>query len=137
VCVHRVKLQDKIYRTVLYWQFLTDEIPPKKKEEEKVQSREAYDESHLKIECIAKLTLPGYHTKWYKNYKTGVSTDRDSEVKGKGRSEEWSKTGTGETSFYGQDVPRSEIYRSSKLVLTLSGTCWRDNCWYGSEFWWK
>jgi len=30
-----------------------------------------------------KLTLPGYHTNWYKNYKTGVSTDRDSQVEGK------------------------------------------------------
>lgn len=30
------------------------------------------------------------YEKWYKNYKTGVSTDRDSEVGDKGRtSEEW------------------------------------------------
>ncbi len=112
---------------------------PRKEKVSPVLYREAYDGSHLKTECIGKLTLPGYHTKWYKNYKTGVSTDRDSEVEGKGgRSEEWGvvvptrvrQTGTGETSFCGQDVPRRETHRSSKLVLTLSGTCWRDNCWY-------
>jgi hypothetical protein len=64
--------------------FLTNEIPRKKK----VLYREAYDGSHLKIGCIGNLTLPGYHTKWYKNYKTAVSTDKDSEVEGKGRTSE-------------------------------------------------
>jgi hypothetical protein len=34
----------------------------------------------LNIECIGKLTLDGYHTKWYKHYKRAVSTDRDSEM---------------------------------------------------------
>jgi hypothetical protein len=56
--------------------FLTAEIPRKEKEKEKVQYREAYDGSHLEIECIGKLTLPGYHTKWYKNYKTGEYRQR-------------------------------------------------------------
>jgi hypothetical protein len=63
----------------------------------------------------------------------GVSTDRDSEVESK-KSEGW---------LYQPEVGKQEqerrpfvdktshgIHRSSKLVVTLSGTCWRDNCWY-------
>lgn len=48
--------------------FLTDEMTQKSKEKD---YRQAYDRFHLEIECIGKLTLPGYHTNWYKNYKTG------------------------------------------------------------------
>jgi len=81
----RVHLITKTKFTVLA--LLTDEIP-RNKREDKVQYREAYGGSHLEIECIGKLTLPGYHTKWYKNYRTGMSTERGSEVEGKGRSEE-------------------------------------------------
>jgi hypothetical protein len=43
----------------------------------------------LKIECIGELTLAGYHTKWYRNYKTAVSTHKDSEVKNNRTTEEW------------------------------------------------
>jgi hypothetical protein len=80
------------------------------------------------------LTLDGYHTKWYKHYKRAVSTDRDSEVEGskEGRGGVLARdeTDNEERHPFVDKTSHGRIHRSSKLVLTRSGTCWRDNCWY-------
>jgi hypothetical protein len=63
--------------TVLHGIF-TDEVPPKNEKRktsriEKLTTAIALREkkSQLGVGCIGKLTLPGYHTKWYKKLQEG------------------------------------------------------------------